>query len=230
MTDLWRVGWILYSLFCVHLATFFWYIILSLIWDTLRLLVLTAVKIRKCSSTPPSGLNIYRNLQICHVKCELQTHSGNYYLISFSKILSKVPSYPAELLPHLPTSAFSPPPMKATPAAPTIFRPPGLEESEEEAEEADEPTEAAQYPSLCSPFPPVSYPSMLRLLNPHLYRNHLSLYHPYFPHRYYHTKWNGTMLLNLLVDQIKYFLPHFLTGQNIGVISENKTLSKHCSI
>ena len=103
--------------------------------------------------------------------------------------MSKVPTYPTDLLPHLPSSAFSPPPMKTTPATPTIFRPPGLEESEEEAEEVDEPTETpTNYPSLCTPFPPVSYPSMLRLLNPHLYRNHLNLYHPYFPHRYYHTK------------------------------------------
>ena len=131
----------------------------------------------------------------------------------FLKLLSQAPTYPAELLPHLPTSAFSPPPMKATPTAPTIFRPPGLEESEEEAEEADEPTEGGVqgYPSaLCTPFPPVSaYPSMLRLLNPHLYRNHLSLYHPYFPHRYYHhSKWNGTIVLNFLVGQINDFLSH----------------------
>ena len=99
----------------------------------------------------------------------------------------KVATYPAELLPHLPTSAFSPPPLKSTPPAPpTIFRPPGLEEPEEEVEETDEATETPQYPNLCTPFPPVPYPSMLRLLHPHLYRNHLNLYHPYFPQRYYH--------------------------------------------
>ena len=145
-------------------------------------------------------IKVYRDcVCVIHIVCnckylaihvyELNILSTNCHLIPFSKTLSQVPTYPAELLPHLPTSAFSPPPIKATPTAPTIFRPPGLEESEEEAEEENESTEAnTQYPSLCTPFPPVSYPSMLRLLNPHLYRNHLSLYHPYFPHRYYHTK------------------------------------------
>ena len=133
------------------------------------------------------GLLIFYSIKILDVKYKLV--QATIFESNFVKLCQKkVPTYPAELLPHLPTSAFSPPPMKATPTAPTIFRPPGLEESEEEAEEVDEPSEAAQYPSLCTPFPPVSYPSMLRLLNPHLYRNHLSLYHPYFPHRYYHTK------------------------------------------
>ena len=89
----------------------------------------------------------------------------------------------------LPTSAFSPPPLKTS--TPTIFRPPGLEESEEEGEEQEERRDSSppsQYPGLCPPFPPVSYPSMLRLLQPHLYRGGLGLYHPYLPTRYYQAK------------------------------------------
>jgi hypothetical protein len=97
------------------------------------------------------------------------------------KVSSTCKAEPASptLLPA--SSAFSPPPR----SAPALFRPPGLEESEDEGE--GEEAAAPPCPALCS-FPPSSYPSMLRLLHPHLYRGGLGLYHPYWAPRYYPAK------------------------------------------
>ena len=73
-----------------------------------------------------------------------------------------------QLKPPPPTSEVSITPVRS----PVIFRPPGLVDSEEEDEDIKP---AMTYTPTTFP---TSYPSMLRLLHPHLYRH----YHPYLPY------------------------------------------------
>jgi hypothetical protein len=74
----------------------------------------------------------------------------------------------SQLQPHPPTAEVSIAPVRS----PAIFRPPGLVDSEKE----DGQTEDIKPDMMYTPTTfPTSYPSMLRLLHPHLYRH----YHPY---------------------------------------------------
>ena len=74
----------------------------------------------------------------------------------------------SQLQPRPPTAEVSITPVRSS----AIFRPPGLVDSEEE----DDQTEDIKPDMMYTPTTlPTSYPSMLRLLHPHLYRH----YHPY---------------------------------------------------
>ena len=74
----------------------------------------------------------------------------------------------SQLQPRPPTAEVSITPVRS----PAIFRPPGLVDSEEE----DDQTEDIKPNMMYTPTTfPTSYPSILRMLHPHLYRH----YHPY---------------------------------------------------
>ena len=98
----------------------------------------------------------------------------------FSSLFPPVVFPPASpLLPQPPTSEVSITPIRSTVTPPAIFRPPGLQDSDEENDEAEDiKPNMSDMMNTTTTFPttfPTSYPSMLRLLHPHLYRH----YHPY---------------------------------------------------
>ena len=78
----------------------------------------------------------------------------------------------------------------ATP--PAIFRPPGMADSDHEEEELEDVKPDISPPtSIVSPAPafPSTYPNMLRLIHPHVYRHyhpylHIHSLHPYFNNLY----------------------------------------------
>ena len=88
------------------------------------------------------------------------------------------------------------PPSLSALTPPTIFRPPGMGDSDTETEATVDPEDAAVEdvkPDLRSfgglPPVPSSYPGMLRLMHPHMYRHyhpylHIHNLHPYFSSLY----------------------------------------------
>ena len=83
-------------------------------------------------------------------------------------------------------------PEGVTVSPPTIFRPPGMTDSDHEEEELEDVKPDLTPPtSLISPPPvfPSSYPNMLRLIHPQVYRHyhpylHIHSLHPYFNNLY----------------------------------------------
>ena len=99
---------------------------------------------------------------------------------SFSSLF--LPVAPPVSQPKAHTAEVSITAIRPTVSPPAIFRPPGLVDSEEE----DDQTEDIKPDMLYTPTTlPTSYPSMLKLLHPHLYRH----YHPYL---HYYARVPGT--------------------------------------
>merc|ERR1719318_1535905 len=86
---------------------------------------------------------------------------------SFSSVFLPVVPPVSQPMAHTPEVSITP--VRSPVSPPAIFRPPGLVDSEEEGEDIKPDM---MYTTTTFP---TSYPSMLRLLHPHLYRH----YHPY---------------------------------------------------
>ena len=88
----------------------------------------------------------------------------------FSSVFLPVVPPVSQPMAHTPEVSITP--IRPAVSPPAIFRPPGLVDSDEE----DDQTEDIKPDMMYTPTTlPTSYPSMLRLLQPHLYRH----YHPY---------------------------------------------------
>ena len=92
---------------------------------------------------------------------------------SFSSVFLPVVPPVSQPMAQTPEVSITPIRPAVSPAA--IFRPPGLVDSEEEDDQTEDIKPDMMYTSTTLP---TSYPSMLRLLHPHLYRH----YHPYLPY------------------------------------------------
>ena len=90
------------------------------------------------------------------------------------------------------TRTVRPEGLTTTLSPPALFRPPGMQDSDQEEEDVEDvKPDLAPTTSLVSAPPtfPTSYPNMLRLIHPHMYRHyhpylHIHNLHPYFNNLY----------------------------------------------